>query len=134
MNKTSLLLRNKILLDSSIIVDFLRVRNKDSTILKQLADKNYKLYISIITHAELYAGKSIWKIPKARKELELVLSGIDILDLDTNISRNAGKIRSDYRLEIADAIIASTTIFHNLKLATLDVKDFKNIKGLKLYS
>lgn len=127
-------MNNKILLDSSAIVDFLRVKDKNSTILQQLADKNYQLYISIITHTELYAGKRIWESTAAGKELELVLSGLEILNLDTTISKNAGKIRSEYDLKIADAIIASTAISHKLDLATLNVKDFEKIKGIKLFS
>ena len=123
---------NKILLDTSIIIDYLRIRNKNSTILKYLADKNYKLFISIISHTELYAGKNIWKEAVARKELELVLSGLEILNLDKTISIKAGKIRSEYNLEITDSIIASTALSYKLKLATLNVRDFKDIKAIQL--
>lgn len=123
----------KLLLDSSVIVDFLRVKDKNSTILQRLADKNYQLYISIITHTELYAGKRTWESTAAGKELELVLSGLEILNLDTTISKNAGKIRSEYNLEIADAIIAATAIFHKLDLATLNIKHFAKVKGVKLF-
>ncbi len=124
---------NKVLLDSSVIIDFLRVKNKNSTILGQVANKNYKLYISIISHTELYAGKRIWRLKRARKELEFVLSGIEVLNIDKIISKNAGKIRSDYNLEIADAIIAATVLSHKLALATLNIKDFEKINGLKLF-
>lgn len=124
---------NKILLDSSVIVDFLRTKNKNFPLLQQLADQNYKLYISILSHTELYAGKSIWEKDQARQELELVLSGIDIIYLDANLSQKAGKIRSDYNLGLADAIIVSTAISQDLELATFNTKDFKKVKGVKLF-
>ncbi len=124
---------NKILLDSSVVVDFIRMKNRDFTILQHLADKKYKLCISIITHTELYAGKSIWKSSVARKELELILSGLQILKLEEKISQKAGELRSLYNTGIADAIIASTALNHKLELATLNMKDFEEIKGLNLY-
>lgn len=133
-------MKNNLLLDTSLIIDFLRVEDKDSTILQQLANKQssstnnkYKLYISIVSHTELYAGKRIWESASALKELALILSGLEILNLDQSLSKNAGKIKSEYGLGIADAIIAATALASKLTLATLNTKDFKEIKGLKLY-
>jgi len=123
---------SKILLDSSIIVDFLRLKNRDFTFLQQLVDQKYQSYISIITHTELYAGKSIWKSDLAQKELERILLGIEILKLDEKISMEAGKLRSTYNIEITDAIIAATALYHKLELVTLNTKDFQEISGLKL--
>ncbi len=124
----------KVLLDSSVIVDFLRVKDKNSTLLQQLADKNYKFYISIISHTELYAGKIVWEKALARQQLEFILTGMDVLNLDKDLSKNAGKIRSEYNLEIADAIIAATSLAHKLELVTLNKKDFEKIGGIKLFT
>jgi len=38
-----------------------------------------------------------------------------------------------HRLSIPDALIASTAIVNDLELFTLNLKDFRFIKGLKLY-
>lgn len=124
---------DKILLDSSVIVDFARVKNKDSTLLQSLVNQNYNLYISIITHTELFAGKSIWERSSAKNELETLLSEMNILPLEENISVKAGEIKAKYNLDLIDAIIGATSILHNLDLVTLNTKDFGKIKGIKLY-
>lgn len=123
---------NKILLDTSVIIDFLRIKNRELTLLQRLANQKYQLHISLITHTELYAGKDIWQSPLAQKELEVILSGLTILKLDEKISRSAGELRSVYGIEIADAIIAATALEQKLELVTLNVRDFEKIKGLKL--
>lgn len=78
---------NKILLDSSILVDFLRVKDKKSTSFYKLVNKPYQLYISIVTHSELYAGKSVWEKKTARDELETLLSRMRIINLDEALSK-----------------------------------------------
>lgn len=124
---------NKILLDSSVIVDFTRVKNKDSSLLQSLVNQNYKLYISIITHTELFAGKLIWEKSSAKNELEVLLSDMAILELEENISMRAGEIKAKYNLDLIDAIIGATAILHNLDLVTLNIKDFEKIRGIKLF-
>ena len=123
---------NKILLDSSIIVDFLRIKDKKSTLLHKFVSRNYQLAISIITHAELYSGKSIWEIKSVGDALGTILSEIQILPLDENLSKKAGEIRARYGTELLDAIIAATAISKELHLATLNVKDFEKIDGINL--
>lgn len=124
----------KVLLDSSVIVEYLRVKDKDLTLLQQLANKDYQFYISMISHTELYAGKIVWEKALAHQQLELILAEMDVLNLDKNISKDAGKIRSDYNLEIADAIIAATALAHKLELVTLNLKDFEKIDKLRLFT
>ncbi len=123
---------NNILLDSSVIVDFLRVKEKQSTLLKKLIEIADQLYIPIIGHTELFAGKSVWGNPRAREDLQNILSGIEILPLDEDLSEKAGAIRAEYNIHIVDSIIAATAIKHKLELATLNIKDFKKVRGLKI--
>lgn len=122
----------KILIDTSIIIDFLRQKDKSKTLLYYFSQHQHQLYASIITHAECWAGKSIWEKKEAAETLEKLFTNIKILPLGEIISKKAGQVSAEVNLEIVDAVIASTAIFHNLKLATLNVKDFKNIKDLKL--
>lgn len=125
---------SRILLDSSIIIDLLRRKDKTQTLLHKLTLQGYHLAIAIITHAELYSGKSIWEKQKAREELETILQYIEIISIDKSISEKAGEIRAHYQINLLDAIIASTAIHHNLSLATLNIKDFEKIPKLKLYT
>lgn len=122
----------KVLLDTSVIIDFLRQKQKERTPLFSLSDED--LYISMITHTELYAGKSVWEKESAAKELEQLFSDMIILPLQKDISKRAGAIKAkNQTLSLLDAIIAATAIHHSLPVATLNIKDFQPIKDLTLY-
>lgn len=121
----------KLLLDSSVVIDFLRRKDKNDSLLAKLP--NYDFYISIVTHTELYSGKSIWESKEAKAELEKFLSIVTILPLIDKISQVAGKIKAyNNDRSLLDCIIAATAINNNLTLATLNIKDFEKIKGVKL--
>jgi tRNA(fMet)-specific endonuclease VapC len=122
----------KVLLDTTIIIDFLRRTEKEKTALVDLTQSSNQLYISIITHSELYAGKSVWQKKEAMEELETIFSGPTIIELSREISKKAGEIKAGCNLDLFDAIIAATAIVSNCSLATLNVKDFAKVDGLKM--
>jgi hypothetical protein len=121
----------KIVVDTSIIIDFLRSNNKQNSLLYKLAEED--LYISIVTHTELYAGKSIWVDNEAKESLEKVLSGMSLVTLDKRISERAGYIKSYSNISLIDALIASTALIGSMELMTLNIKDFEKVKGLKIF-
>lgn len=121
-----------VLIDTSILIDFLRASHKEKTPFMHLVEQGTELFVSIITHTELYAGKSVWEKPQARKELEILFSGIKILPITTSISTMAGKIRASYSTDLIDALIAATAIENGYSLATLNRKDFEKIEGIRL--
>ena len=123
----------KLLVDTSVIIDFLRREDKDKSILFALAQDKYQLYMSIVTHTELYAGKSVWESKEATKDLEAMFSGIEILPLQEEISKKAGEIKARLKINLLDAIIAATALFSGLDLATLNIKGFKKVDGIKLF-
>jgi Predicted nucleic acid-binding protein, contains PIN domain len=94
---------------------------------------NYEHYVSIITHTEIYAGKSIWEDKNLGEIVAKMFSGFEIKAFDTVLSQKAGKIRAHYQTSLADSIIAATAIENNCELVTLNMKDFKKISGLKLF-
>jgi tRNA(fMet)-specific endonuclease VapC len=120
------------LIDTSILIDFLRQKDKSTTLLQKLAVSRAYMSISIISHTELYAGKSVWTNEKAQLDLELLLSGLRILPLTEEISCHAGKLRASYNMNLIDALIASTAITHGLPLMTLNRKHFSPINELSL--
>lgn len=123
---------SNILLDSSVIVDYLRVRDKETTLFKHILETFDNLYLPLIGHTELFSGKSIWERARAREDLEAILSEIEILPFDEDLSEEAGEIRAKHNISITDSIVAATAIKHKLEVATLNLKDFDKIKGLKL--
>ena len=122
----------KLLLDTSIIIDFQRAKQKQKTWLYQLANQGEDLYISIIAHTELHAGSSIWENKNQKKELETVISNLTVLPPSLEVSQMTGKLRHDSGVKITDAIVAATAITNKLPLATFDKKDFPKVKKLKL--
>lgn len=121
----------KLLVDTSVIIDFLRRKDKENSILFGISKED--LYISIVTHTEIYGGKSVWESDRARQEVEILFSNIIILPLDIVVSEGTGKIKAyNHDRTILDCIIAATSLHHGLELTTLNIKDFDKIKGLRL--
>ncbi len=121
-----------ILCDTNILVEFYK---NNSNVIHELHDIGLdQLAISTITQAELYYGainKS--ELSKIKKHLKL----LNLFPIDTMISNQFIELMEIYslshKLSIPDALIASTAIVNTMSLYTLNVKDFRFIKGLKLY-
>lgn len=122
----------KVLLDTSILIDFLRRKDREQSILVDLTKDDNQLIISIVTYAELYAGKKVWEKKEAMDELESLFSGLTIMDQSREISKKAGQLKANLGLNLFDAIIAATALAGNCRLATLNVKDFEKVENLKL--
>ena len=119
-----------ILCDTNIIVDYFR---EDLTIRKELDHISFdRLAISAVTEAELYQGM-YKKETRATKEL---INKFSIIHIDKYISQRFTQLLFEYyggRLLIGDAAIAATALDMDLQLYTRNTKDFKFIKGIRLY-
>lgn len=122
---------SQVLVDTSVIIDFLRNSKKSQTWFYSLAE--HDLTISIITHTELYAGKSVWERPEAKTELTKLFSGLTLLPITETISEMAGQLKARHNLSLFDALIGATALVHNLELATLNQKHFQLVPELKLH-
>lgn len=120
----------KLVVDTSLIIDFLRRKDKAKSLLYQLAEED--LSVSIITHTELYAGKSVWENNEAKEIIEKVLSGMTVISLNEKISQKAGYVKSYTDISLIDAIIAATALVSNMAVVSLNIKDFEKVKGLKI--
>jgi predicted nucleic acid-binding protein len=123
----------KVVVDTSVLIDFLRARDKANTLFTTLVASDYQLCISIITHTELYAGKSVWERQVARRDLNTLLSNLKLLPLTENISQKAGQLKAKHNIDLLDAIIAASAINNHIELATINTKHFRHIRGLKIY-
>ncbi len=121
------------IVDSSILIDHLRSTDKSSTIFAGLLEEiTTKPKISILSHTELFAGKSVWEHKQARLALELTLSKVIVIDLTQEISQLAGKLKATMNTPMADAIIAATALAEHEPLVTLNPKHFATIPQLKV--
>lgn len=123
----------QVLIDTSVLIDFLRRKNKETSFLVKILKQNHSPAISIITYAEVFAGKSAWQKKQARKELDELLKGMETFCLNREVAQLAGKLRAKYKINLLDAFIAAEAIISNLPLATLNIKDFNKIKKIKLF-
>lgn len=123
----------KVLVDTSVVIDFLRRKDKENSLFFTLVQHKYQLFLSIVTHTELYAGKSVWVKRKAQEELQTLFSGSELLPLREEVSKKAGEIKARYNSSLLDAIIAATAFVHRLPLVTLNEKDFDKIADITLF-
>lgn len=126
----------KLLIDTSVIIDFLRLmrlKKNETSLLAELSSSD--LYASILTHAEVFSGKSIWEKEDNKKIVMMVFSGIQIVPLTLEISEYAGRIKAFHQnISLIDCIIATTAIQENLEMVTLNIKHFKSIEKLRLFN
>jgi predicted nucleic acid-binding protein len=95
----------------------------------------HNIAISDVTSAELLFGarnKDELKILK--KDIEKLTS----ISISSSISKLAVNLVEKYslshKLSLPDALIAASAIQNEIQLFTLNIKDFKFIRGLKLFS
>jgi predicted nucleic acid-binding protein len=55
-----------------------------------------------------------------------------ILPVSKEVADKAIELRRSKRIKLADAVIASTALVNNLKLATGNVRDFRGIRDLQI--
>jgi len=122
-----------ILCDTDIFIEAFKNNTLATGSLKRIGFQNIAL--SAITLMELYFGalnkKELLKIKSRLKQLE-------IINLDQKITETAinliEKYAKSHGLHIPDALIAATAIRRGMQLLTYNVKDFKFIERIRLYS
>ena len=102
----------------------------------ELLDSNKGFLISVVTYMELVQGMKNKKELKALKTA-LKLWKVKILQIDEVISTKAMYYVEQYFLshsmKLADALIASTAILHQLSLHTGNLKHFSVFKDLDIH-
>ncbi len=115
----------KLLLDTSILIDVLRLRNQRRELLSDLVRDGHTLSTTTLNIAEIYAGMR----PAEEGRTEALLSGLESYELSGSSARLAGRLkntwaRKGHTLALADAIVAATAIERGCALLTDNRKDF----------
>lgn len=121
---------SEILLDTSVVVDFLRGRRPEAA--QFLNSLSTRPCVSAITLTEVFSGLRRQKDePTARS----FFADCRVLAVTSAIGEGAGVILSRYgashAVDVPDALIAATVEHHGLVLATLNVKHFPMFARLK---
>ena len=125
-----------VLIDTSIIIDHLRKKNKSNTIFFKLVSDNYNLHISAITLFELLAGAID---AQKLKDIKTTLSFVKILDFDSSSATKASELylqlkKRNRLVDIRDLFIAASAITQNLPVSTLNLKHFQHIPEIIIFN
>jgi predicted nucleic acid-binding protein len=122
----------RLLLDTDVVVDYLRDREEAATYLESHAES---LLVSAMTVAELYAGV---REGAERSRLVKFLAAMEIIPVDAAIAQKGGLYRRDYGpshgVGLADALIAATATIHQARLVTLNARHFPMLEVEVPYS
>jgi tRNA(fMet)-specific endonuclease VapC len=121
-----------ILCDTNIFIEIYRGNLDIIKAVKLIGQHN--IAISDVTCAELIYGA------RNKKELQTIrkdLNKLTVLPIETSISTLAVELVEKYalshKLSLPDALIASTSVIHNIELYTLNIKDFRFLDEVKLF-
>lgn len=122
-----------ILLDTSVLIDLFRKKNKEKSFFFSLLDQNSEFAISAITHYEIGIGNE----PAQSSYWKELYSNLTVITFDQNCSEAAIDIYKDLKkqnkiIDLADLLIGACAVAYDLKLATLNKKHFQRIKNLQL--
>ncbi|WP_443938368.1 type II toxin-antitoxin system VapC family toxin [Pedobacter sp. MW01-1-1] len=123
-----------IMVDTSILIDYFRKKDKSKTRLFSLAKTFDTLCISSVTEFEIFVGAKdeqldFWKA---------MLHNFIIFPFGSDAALAAVEIQNSLKalrktIDKADLFIASIAVAHNLTFDTLNQKHFQNIDSLKLF-
>lgn len=122
----------KVVVDTDIVIDYLRQPRKTTLFKKLTQDKTLKVTLPAVCLTELYIGKSSAK-PKEELSLKRAVSKTKLVPADKDISKRAGILIRNYsNLYLADALVAATSLEERAPLCTFNKAHFENISGLEL--
>lgn len=124
----------KVVVDSDVVIDHLRIGSEilDVVVAGHTLGK-IRAFIPSIVLTEISTGADT-KDSKKLTLIEKLLQRFEFLPADWAVSQKSGFLMRDYStLSLADAIVAASTLEIGGKLATKNLKDFRQIRGLKFF-
>jgi predicted nucleic acid-binding protein len=124
--------RQRILIDTSLLIDHLRRQNKERTVFYR-AVQRYECAVSAITEFEFRTGST----PANRDFVVALLDLTPVLPFDSACVHAAVDIYRNLRssnqlIALPDLFIAATAVAHDLPLLTLNLSHFERINRLKV--
>jgi predicted nucleic acid-binding protein len=115
----------QILLDTSVIIDALRLRRGRRQWLAQLVRSGHTLTTSALNLAEVYAGMG----PAEETQTKAFLLALHCHEINASIAELAGRLKSEWAkkgrsLTLADTMVAAVALQQRCPLATDNRKDF----------
>ncbi|MDR2801782.1 MAG: type II toxin-antitoxin system VapC family toxin [Prevotellaceae bacterium] len=122
-----------ILLDTSVLLETFRVKDKTKTLFFRLSEKDNNFSISTITYYEILVGSNNTQTNYWNNFLRF----ITIIPFDTDCAIKAVDIYKDLKrqnklIELSDLTIAATALAKGLPIATNNTKHFGRIEHLEI--
>lgn len=125
----------KIVVDTDIIIDYLKKRQPGANLLKK-AYLKYRIYITSITFYELLYG-----VQQSRKInlINRLLKYVTVIAFNGDAAREAAAIHYSLKnkgmdIGVKDSFIAGICKAHNISLLTGNIKHFKRIPDIRVLS
>jgi predicted nucleic acid-binding protein len=109
-----------LLIDTDIFIDHLRG-------FRRLNPDGNRVWYSVVTRCELFAGRRV-----DERTVSLLLGPFTEVPVDRAIAEEAGRLRRQVGIRIADALIAASALKHNLTLVTRNLCDYQPVPGLSV--
>lgn len=124
-----------ILLDTDIIIEYLRSKDKSKTSLIKLL-KKHNIFLSTITEFELFLGAKTFR---HKNDITMLLNQIQVIPFALGCGEIAANIWNELHethqsCEIRDIFIASIAIFNNIWFCTFNKKHFEWINEIKIWN
>lgn len=123
----------KVVVDSSIIIDYLRGGRKWDDFIGSV-ERDTQLFLPTVVIFELFSGNSTREKRKLQ-EMIAFISEFQRIDLNEDIAKVAGELFRDTKIKIqaADCIIAASALQVNAQVVSLNQKHFAQISNINLY-
>ena len=122
-----------ILIDTSLIIDYIRKKDKQNSFLQKLSEMGYVFSIPSMVRFEVEVGNN----DKHFEDWNIISKSLIEYSLDKAVVQSAVKINNELKksrkqIAVFDLFIAATAMERNLPIATLNTKHFNRIAGLEL--
>ncbi len=111
------------LFDTNAIIYFLSGDKKVVELIKEIVKDNKTIYVPTIVRLELFSKSNLTLIEQ--KAISDFLSYTIEINLDKTVADIAAAIRRNFRMKVADSIVAASALYTNSFLVTRNTKDFK---------
>jgi len=117
-------------LDTNVLIYFLGGNAAVSRQLDIWRSERQEFLVSTLVQTELLSLPHL--TPKEIEQIESLLVTMTLVPVDVSVARLAAEFRRQYRLKLADAVIAATAFLRDAPLVTRNTDDFKRIKEIEV--